>query len=125
MLAQLVRYDWRMDEAAMVFGARPLRCFWEITLPNIWPAMLGALGVPLSTNKVSASSFGLHWTARNDSITVGANRVRAYRLQAKILERWRIAFFISPVGELLRAEFPGDLVLLNTALAGIRQTTEP
>ena len=27
ILAQLTRYDWRMDEAAMVFGARPARCF--------------------------------------------------------------------------------------------------
>ena len=27
ILAQLVRYDWRLDEAAMVFGARPLRTF--------------------------------------------------------------------------------------------------
>ena len=42
ILAQLTRYDWRMDEAAMVFGARPARCFWEITLPTIWPSILGA-----------------------------------------------------------------------------------
>ena len=42
ILAQLVRYDWRLDEAAMVFGARPTRVFWEVTLPTIWPAMLGA-----------------------------------------------------------------------------------
>jgi ABC-type spermidine/putrescine transport system permease subunit II len=42
ILAQLVRYDWRLDEAAMVFGARPLRTFWEVALPNIWPAILGA-----------------------------------------------------------------------------------
>ena len=42
ILAQLTRYDWRMDEAAMVFGARPGRCFWEVTLPTIWPSVLGA-----------------------------------------------------------------------------------
>ncbi len=42
ILAQLTRYDWRMDEAAMVFGARPARCFWEVTLPTIWPSVLGA-----------------------------------------------------------------------------------
>ena len=42
ILAQLTRYDWRMDEAAMVFGARPTRCFWEVTLPTIWPSILGA-----------------------------------------------------------------------------------
>lgn len=42
ILAQLVRYDWRLDEVAQVFGARPLRCFREVTFPNVWPAMLGA-----------------------------------------------------------------------------------
>jgi ABC-type spermidine/putrescine transport system permease subunit II len=42
LLAQLVRYDWRLDEVATVFGARPLRCFWEVTLPNVWPAVMGA-----------------------------------------------------------------------------------
>ncbi len=42
ILAQLARYDWRLDEVAQVFGARPARCFLEVTLPNIWPAVLGA-----------------------------------------------------------------------------------
>ena len=42
ILAQLVRYDWRFDEVAQVFGARPLRTFREVTFPNIWPAVLGA-----------------------------------------------------------------------------------
>ncbi len=42
ILAQLVRYDWRLDEVAQVFGARPFRCFREVTFPNVWPAMLGA-----------------------------------------------------------------------------------
>jgi len=42
IVAQVARYDWRLDEVAQVFGARPLRCFWEVTLPSIWPAVLGA-----------------------------------------------------------------------------------
>jgi len=42
ILAQLVRYDWRFDEVAQVFGAPPARCFVEVTFPNIWPAVLGA-----------------------------------------------------------------------------------
>ncbi len=42
ILAQLVRYDWRFDEVAQVFGATPLRCFREVTFPNVWPAVLGA-----------------------------------------------------------------------------------
>ncbi|HXV22995.1 MAG TPA: ABC transporter permease [Alphaproteobacteria bacterium] len=42
LLAQLLRYDWRLDEAAMVFGAPPRRTFIEVTFPLIWPAVLGA-----------------------------------------------------------------------------------
>jgi ABC-type spermidine/putrescine transport system permease subunit II len=42
VLAQLARYDWRLDEAAMVFGATAGRTFREVTFPLIWPAVLGA-----------------------------------------------------------------------------------
>jgi ABC-type spermidine/putrescine transport system permease subunit II len=61
ILAQLVRYDWRLDEAAMVFGARPLRTFWEVTLPNIWPAVLGAFLVSfiLGFNNFEISFYNL------------------------------------------------------------------
>lgn len=61
MIAQLSRYDWRLDEAAMVFGAGPLRCFWEITLPIIWPAMLGAFIVAfiLAFNNLEISFYNL------------------------------------------------------------------
>jgi ABC-type spermidine/putrescine transport system permease subunit II len=61
MLAQLVRYDWRLDDAAMVFGAKPLRCFFEITLPLIWPAMLGAFIVSfiLAFNNLEISFYNL------------------------------------------------------------------
>ena len=61
MLAQLARYDWRLDDAAMVFGARPLRCFLEITLPLIWPAMLGAFLISfiLAFNNLEISFYNL------------------------------------------------------------------
>ncbi len=61
ILAQLVRYDWRLDEAAMVFGARPARVFWEITLPNIWPAVFGAFLVSfiLAFNNLEISFYNL------------------------------------------------------------------
>lgn len=61
ILAQLARYDWRMDEAAMVFGARPARCFWEVTLPTIWPAVLGAFLVSfiLAFNNLEISFYNL------------------------------------------------------------------
>jgi hypothetical protein len=102
----------------------PQRLLGDLGGPLV-PALLGAAGAPLGTNQLSAQSLGLRWDARNDSILVGDNRVRAYRLQTKLLDHWRVTFFISPVGELLRAEFPGDLVLVNNALAGLRQSATP
>jgi len=61
LLAQLVRYDWRLDEVAMVFGARPVRCFFEVTLPNVWPAVLGAFVVSflLGFNNFDISFYNL------------------------------------------------------------------
>jgi len=61
MLAQLVRYDWRLDDAAQVFGAGPYRTFWHVTLPNIWPAMLGAfvLSFLLAFNNLEISFYNL------------------------------------------------------------------
>jgi len=61
ILAQLVRYDWRLDEAAMVFGAGPGRTFWEVMLPNTWPALLGAFLVSfvLAFNNLDISFYNL------------------------------------------------------------------
>ena len=61
ILAQLLRYDWRLDEAAMVFGAGPRRTFWEVTLPNTWPALLGAFLVSfiLAFNNLDISFYNL------------------------------------------------------------------
>jgi len=101
----------------------PQRFLSEIGGPML-PAMAGALGLPLSTNKLSAAAVGLRWEARNDSILVGHNRVRAYRLQTKLLDRWKVTLFVSPVGEILRAEFPGDIVLVNEHITGLRNASE-
>lgn len=61
LLAQLLRYNWRLDDAAMVFGAKPLRCFWEVTLPNIWPAILGAFIISfiMGFNNLEISFYNL------------------------------------------------------------------
>jgi ABC-type spermidine/putrescine transport system permease subunit II len=61
VLAQLARYDWRLDEAAMVFGAGPVRTFLAVTLPLIWPAVLGAFIVSflLAFNNLEISFYSL------------------------------------------------------------------
>jgi ABC-type spermidine/putrescine transport system permease subunit II len=76
ILAQLMRYDWRMDEAAMVFGARPVRSFFEVTLPNIWPAVLGAFLVTfiLAFNNLEISFYNLGATPTLPTIAWGTLR---------------------------------------------------
>ena len=61
ILAQLVRYDWNMDDAAMVFGAGPVRSFIESTLPTIWASLLGAFLISfiLAFNNLEISFYNL------------------------------------------------------------------
>lgn len=61
VLAQIARYDWRMDDVAMVCGASPLRAFREVTLPIIWPAIFGAFLVTfiLAFNNLEISFYNL------------------------------------------------------------------
>jgi len=76
ILSQLVRYDWQMDDAAMVFGATPLRCFWEITLPTIWPSLLGAFLISfiLAFNNLEISFYNLGAIPTLPSVAWGSLR---------------------------------------------------
>lgn len=56
------------------------------------------------------------WQARNDWLKVGRNRVRVYRVQATILERYEVVFQLSRAGEILRARLPDGILLSNEAL---------
>ena len=76
VLSQLVRYDWQMDDAAMVFGARPVRCFWEVTLPTIWPSLLGAFLISfiLAFNNLEISFYNLGAIPTLPSVAWGSLR---------------------------------------------------
>jgi ABC-type spermidine/putrescine transport system permease subunit II len=76
ILAQLVRYNWDMDDAAMVFGARPFRCFMEITLPTIWPSLFGAFLISfiLAFNNLEISFYNLGAIPTLPSIAWGSLR---------------------------------------------------
>lgn len=76
VLAQLVRYDWQMDDAAMVFGASPARCFWEVTLPIIWPSLLGAFLISfiLAFNNLEISFYNLGAIPTLPSVAWGSLR---------------------------------------------------
>jgi ABC-type spermidine/putrescine transport system permease subunit II len=73
---QLYRYDWRLDDAAMVFGASPARTFFEVTLPLIWPGLLGAFIVTfiMAFNNLEISFYLLGATPTLPSVAWGALR---------------------------------------------------
>src|SRR5258705_8890501 len=92
--------------------------FSELTNPGElasqfgYPFALGwmsALGLPQSG---SNPGLGLKWEARHDSVRIGHSAVRAYRLEARLLERYRVVIFVSRVGEILRVELPDEVVLV-------------
>ena len=91
----------------------------------LMPTMLAALGVPMSPAPAgkpqgpASLSFGLAWEARNDWLKLGRNPIRVYRIEARLSDRFRAVFFVSPVGELLRVELPDDVVLMNEALINL------
>ena len=76
VLAQLARYDWRLDEAAMVFGATPGKTFREVTLPLVWPAILGAFIVSflLAFNNLEISFYNLGATPTLPTLAWGSLR---------------------------------------------------
>jgi ABC-type spermidine/putrescine transport system permease subunit II len=76
VLTQLVRYDWRLDDAAMVFGATPKVVFKEITLPLIWPAIFGAFVVSflLAFNNLEISFYNLGATPTLPTLAWGSLR---------------------------------------------------
>jgi hypothetical protein len=77
--------------------------------------MLAVPGSPVEEPQELSPGLGLTWTARNDWLKVGQTRVRVYRLETVVMDQYRATIFISRVGELLRVELPGDILLINDA----------
>jgi hypothetical protein len=88
--------------------------------------LMGELGYPLGPmlalpdgqvperEDSSPPLLGLTWTARNDWLQIGQTRLRVYRLETSVLN-YRATVFVSRVGELLRIELPGEILLINDA----------
>ena len=87
-------------------------------IPGLIPFSLPTLGGTKSTN-APALNLGLEWQARNEWMPMGHSRVHVYRLETTFLQKYKIVIFTSRVGEILRVELPGDLILLNEALGGL------
>lgn len=98
--------------------------FAELQHPD---ALLREFGGPIAGNLLSSLlpssqktngspfSLGLDWVAHNDWMKFGHSKVRVYRMQARLLERFQIYVFASRVGEILWVELPGQFVLSNDA----------
>jgi hypothetical protein len=88
------------------------------------PAPLGMLGLlsPFPHSQTPAPALpplSLDWKARNDWIPIGHTSVRAYRLEATVLDRYRMRVIVSRVGEILRVELPDGWELLNDQLISL------
>lgn len=83
------------------------------------PAALGALAVPLPANTPNRPTAGISWEARNDRLRIGRTDLRVYRLETRLLGRYSVVLFVSPVGEVLRVELPDEIVLANDALTSL------
>lgn len=59
VLIQMVLHDWRFESAASVCGASPRAVFWRITVPMVWPGLLGAgvAGFLVSFNELNIQLY--------------------------------------------------------------------
>ena len=55
-------------------------------------------------------------------MTLGRSRARVYRIEAQLFDRYRASIIVSRVGEILRVELPGNVILANEALANLAPT---
>jgi hypothetical protein len=65
---------------------------------------------------LSPDLLGFKWNAHQDWMRVGRTRIRAYRLEGRLLDEYRAVILVSRVGELLRVELPGQIQLVNESL---------
>ncbi len=88
------------------------------------PLMLGMMGPPPGSNTNATPSLPIKWEAHNDALLLGRNNVRAYRLKATLLERYKAVFYVSPVGEILRVDLPNKVHLVNDVLSVLHHTND-
>ena len=90
----------------------------EFDLPLPLLSLAGSyLPPPAATN--APPSLGVTWTANEDWLMLGHTPTRVYRLQTRLLDRFALVIIVSRAGEILRAELPGEWVLVNDRLSGM------
>jgi hypothetical protein len=89
-------------------------------LGGAWTSTLTGLtaGLPAG-NPLRDSGVGLRWEGHSDLMKIGHARVRVYRLQARLLDRYEVGVTVSRGGEIMRVELPGGIQLANEALTNL------
>lgn len=59
----------------------------------------------------------MKWSAHHDRIRLGRSQMRAYRVEGELMNRFRVTAHVSRVGELLKVSLPGNMRLVNEAIA--------
>ena len=84
-----------------------------------FPLPLGLLGQTGLWPRQKSVSPGWGWEARTDWLKIGHSKVRVYRLHTRLLDRYQAVVIVSRVGEILRAELPNGILLMNDALINL------
>jgi hypothetical protein len=85
--------------------------FLALLLPE-----LPALGS--NTNQPGAN-LKIEQRAYNYNLTIGNTTLRTYRVEVKLMERFKAVATISRAGEILKIELPDNIVLINEALVSL------
>src|SRR5207245_7025096 len=88
----------------------PQKVLAELGNPAL-PGIAAAMGLGLPTAPAATVSLGLEWEASNDQLEIGHTQMRVYRLEARLLGRFRAVILVSLEGEILRVELPDDIVI--------------
>ena len=92
-------------------------------LPLPWVGLPLLSGMPFGGGgdgfDLADLSAGIEWKAGSEFVTIAHTRVRVYFLRARLFEGHSINLMLSRAGEILRAELPNDIVLVNESFTGL------
>jgi hypothetical protein len=110
-----VRYEEGHDSWEQTYAVRDLRRLTELLGPyaSLLPAPIAS---DLHGFDPSQLTAGLKWEARNDWLKVGRNRIRVYRVEATLFDRYQVVGQLSRAGEVLKLRLPDSFLLANEAL---------
>ena len=114
-----LKYEDEAGKWSRTIGFGDLRDPRKLVEEFAGPFSLPLLGPLAALDRPEKLALGLNWEARNDWLGIGHSQVRVYRLEAPLLDRFRVVVIVSRVGEILRVELPNGLLLINEALTNL------